>query len=124
MTKTDRHLFCFNTCLDEVYSMYQKYFWTGFAVDNNFVPIFQPMPRIESKLLNKTLCKSQAISVFQYFSPKLKDYVDRYHMFVGQYEFVYRGNLIKFAIDSSDSQNVNSPDILCWSDFYFKTNQI
>ena len=42
---------------------------------------------------------------------------------VGQYLFSLRnGTTIKVAIDAHDHRNIRSPEILAWSDIYFKTN--
>ena len=111
----------FNPGIDLEYMQYQQYYWTGFLKEGVEISA-APIPNFKSKLARKIIYQSRAGQIVKRLRPRLKENYSRYHMFVGQYELTDGHRTFRFAIDSSDSPEIASPDAARWASVYFKTN--
>ena len=111
----------FNPGTDPEYMQYQQYYWNGF-LEEGVELLAAPIPSFKSKLARKMIYQSRAGHIVKRLRPRLKEKYSRYHMFVGQYELTDGHRTVRFAIDSSDSPEIASPDAAKWASVYFKTN--
>ena len=111
----------FNPGIDLEYMQYQQYYWNGFLKEGVEISA-APIPNFKSKLARKMIYQSRAGQIVKRLRPRLKENYSRYHMFVGQYELTDGHRTFRFAIDSSDSPEIASPDAARWASVYFKTN--
>jgi len=111
----------FNPGTDLEYMKYQQYYWNGFLKEGVEISA-APIPNFKSKLARKMIYQSRAGQIVKRLRPRLKENYSRYHVFVGQYELTDGHRTFRFAIDSSDSPEIASPDAARWASVYFKTN--